>query len=67
MNNPQYIRGPGGEVLGRIDEAGDQSYGYDKLGNLVFRYSSFGDMTYDKNGMAVGRGNMLAALIFQPQ
>jgi hypothetical protein len=49
MANTQWLRGPGGEVLGRIEEAGDQFWGFDKLGNPVGTFNPRADMTYDKN------------------
>jgi hypothetical protein len=62
----QWIRDIGGGQIGRVEEAGDnQLFGFDQLGNPVGRYNPIGDMTYDKHGNMVGRGNMLSGLIMQ--
>jgi hypothetical protein len=68
-DSTQWIRGPGGEMLGRIEEAGDgQLLGVDKLGNIVGHYRPYGGdggITLDQYGMIVSRGNTLVALILK--
>jgi hypothetical protein len=60
-----FIRGRGGDVLGRIVESGDSQWGYDRQNNLVGEYVPRLDKTLDKNRSLFGTGNLLAVLIIE--
>lgn len=53
-----------GNVIGRIVDNGTGTmYIYTSLGEMLGTYEEAVDMTYDKYGNVVGRGNLLTTLL----
>lgn len=58
------IKNRNGKIIGRIEERGLQMlHIWDANGNILGRYDTVGDMTYDKNGNTVGRGDQRMLLL----
>lgn len=55
----QYIRDRGGNTLGWIVPGYKREEAYDRMGKQLGRYSEIQDMTFDRMGHIVCRGNGL--------
>lgn len=59
----QVLRDKSGKLLGRIKEAGGNLELRDAKGILVGRYYQKHNITRDKAGRLIGRGNLLTMLL----
>lgn len=59
----QYLRDRNGKMIGQLKQNGDHLRLMDRNGIFLGYYNSKTDMTYDRNGKMVGRGNTVAALL----
>ncbi len=61
----QYLRAPNGQLLGWIDDRGNELVGFNANAHRVGRYDKRTNATYDENCHRIGSGNLLATLIIR--
>lgn len=61
----KYISDKSGRILGRImDSDNDTQRAYDNSGRYLGTYNESSNITLDKSGRMITKGNSLASLIF---
>lgn len=48
-----------GNPRGYVEDQGSYIYAYDKLGNVSAYYDKNADLTYDRYGRPIGKGNLI--------
>ena len=60
----EYIRDKYNNIIGQLWESGPSIYAKDFYGNILGYYIKSSDITHDKSGNYLGKGNLLVGLIY---